>query len=118
MRLSVCLFYQGSWQLIFHPSRTVPTTPAALGMHLTMYGLIHRDRKATACGDGGFRLKPTRAYAGKRYCCYMTAGALFQQPSPDSIAECSGINVFAFDYHGFGQSAAAHPSELRTEPGY
>ena len=26
------LFYQGQWQLIFHPSRTITTTPASLGL--------------------------------------------------------------------------------------
>src|ERR1700761_3186881 len=31
--LTICLlFYQGQWQIVFHPSRTIATTPATVGL--------------------------------------------------------------------------------------
>jgi uncharacterized protein len=108
------LFYQGSWQLIFHPAHTISATPRSVGL---AYDDIRFDFTETG--------KPQLSGW------WIPAGADAQYPDrtilllhdgrgslSDSVAQIQalhalGINIFAFDYRGFGQSANMHPSEER-----
>jgi pimeloyl-ACP methyl ester carboxylesterase len=111
------LFYQGQWQLLFHPSRTISATPGSAGLP---FEEVHFD--VTDAGlpqlDGWWIPASPQAK-------YVTATVLYLHDARGSLSDCvpalatlhsAGINVFAFDYRGFGRSAGSHPTErLATE---
>jgi uncharacterized protein len=114
--LSLCLlFYQGQWQVLFHPSRTVTTTPATLGLRFD-------DVRFDATEDGVLQLDGwwIPAPAGGRY---SNSTLLYFHGAHGSLSDSAaklktlhelGINIFAFDYRGFGRSSDTHPSEERV----
>lgn len=106
------LFYQGQWQLLFHPSRTITETPADVG-------LPYKDIRFDVTDNGEPRLDGwwIPAEAGSK-----DAGdaILYLHGASGSLSSCVaelaelhalGINVFAFDYQGFGRSVGRHPTE-------
>jgi hypothetical protein len=106
------LFYQGQWQLIYHPSRKISATPATAGLP---FEEIHFDVNDAGQPqlDGWYLPAPP----GSKY---VTATVLYLHDARGSLSDClpaittlrtTGINVFAFDYQGFGRSAGAHPTE-------
>lgn len=106
------LFWQGQWQLVFGPPQPVRVTPAVSGLN---YEDIHFDATET----GILQLNGWWIPAGSSS---VLAGdtILFLRDGSgslsDSVAQLDalhalGINVFAFDYRGFGSSAKKHPSE-------
>ena len=113
--LTLCLlFWQGSWQLLYHPTSAVTRTPASLGLAF--------DSVAFAATDAGVpRLKgwwipagPNGAYA--RYTVLYLHGQKGNLgDTVDALAalHAVGVNILAFDYRGYGQSEFAHPSEVR-----
>lgn len=115
--LTFCLlFWQGQWQILFHPSRTITSTPASIGIH---YDEIRFD--ATETGELQLTGWWIPAEPGSRYS-RMTV--LYLHDGSGSISDSVpylplfqevGINLFLFDYRGFGQSKDAHPSEARLK---
>jgi hypothetical protein len=111
--LALCLlFWQGSWQLLYHPSRAVAKTPASAGLSF--------DRVAFAVTDAGTpRLKGwwiPAAQGSQRG--RLTVLVFHGQDGDlgdtvDTLAElhAAGVNVFAFDYRGYGESQFVRPSE-------
>ena len=112
---ALCLmFWQGSWQLLYHPASAVTRTPASAG-------LDYNDVGFATTGTGMPRLKGwlVPAAPGAPFSSY-TALYLHDATgnlgdSVDNLARlhAAGINVFAFDYRGYGQSVFVHPSEAR-----
>jgi pimeloyl-ACP methyl ester carboxylesterase len=106
------LFYQGSWQLIFHPSRSVAANPASLNIP---YEEIKFDYTET--GKSQLTGWWIPAGADARYAANTILylhdghGSLGNTLSQLQTLHALGINLFAFDYRGFGQSADLHPSE-------
>ncbi|MBW4043565.1 MAG: alpha/beta hydrolase [Acidobacteria bacterium] len=102
------LFYQGSWQLIYQPSHTITTTPATAGI---AFNSIRFD--ATETGElllAGWWTPAVNAP--------LTVVLLHDEHGSISAVSGrveelhrAGVNVLAFDYRGFGQSAPLHPSE-------
>ncbi len=111
--LSFCLlFYQGQWQLVLHPVRTSsnPGSIAGVPYELIRFG---PDESATPQLAGWW----IPADPGTRYA---HATILFLPDGNGSLADSIptlaslhnlGLNVFAFDYRGYGQSAALRPSQ-------
>ena len=111
--LTLCwLFYQGQWQLVLHPTRTSanPTSIAGIPYELIRFG---PDESATAQLTGWW----IPSDPGSRYA-HITI--LFLADGNGSVADSIptlaslhnlGINVFAFDYRGYGQSAATRPNQ-------
>ena len=106
------LFYQGQWQLLYHPSRTVSTTPATAGMQ---FDEVHFD--VNNAGQPQLDGWWIAANPGARY---VPSTVLYLHDARGSLSDCLpalamlhsvGIGVFAFDYRGFGHSAGAHPTE-------
>jgi pimeloyl-ACP methyl ester carboxylesterase len=106
------LFWQGQWQLIYHPSRIVSKTPASAGL---AFDEIHFDVNDAGRPqlDGWY----IPAAAGSKYA---SATILYLHDARGSLSDAVpallhlhelGVNVFAFDYQGFGLSSGAHPSE-------
>ncbi len=111
--LTFCLlFYQGQWQLVLHPTRTTASPASIEG---ASYELIHfnPDESATPQLTGWW----IPSEPGGRY---SRITALFLADGNGSLVDAIptlaslhnlGINVFAFDYRGYGQSVHARPGE-------
>ncbi len=111
--LTFCLlFYQGQWQLVLHPTRTAasPISIAGVPYELIRFG---PDESAIPQLTGWW----IPSDPGGRYS-HLTV--LFLADGDGSLADSVptlaslhnlGINVFAFDYRGYGQSAAIRPSQ-------
>jgi len=109
------LFYQGQWQMLFHPSRAITTTPAFAGL---LFEEIHFD--VTDAGnprlDGWWIPASPGVSGGNGTILYLHgAGGDLSDCVPDLAAlHQLGVNVFAFDYQGFGRSVGRHPTERLT----
>jgi pimeloyl-ACP methyl ester carboxylesterase len=111
--LTICLlFYQGQWQLVLHPTRTTTSPQSIAG---TPYELIHFGPDESAIPQLTGWWIPS-APNGR----YANTTLLFLPGSDGSLADdiptlatlhSLGINVFAFDYRGYGQSAPTHPNQ-------
>lgn len=111
--LAICLlFYQGQWQLVLHPARTAARPQSIAGIP---YDLIHFSPDESAIPQLTGWWIPS-APNGR----YANTTALFLPGADGSLADAIptlaslqnlGINVFAFDYRGYGQSAATHPNQ-------
>ncbi|HVW78353.1 MAG TPA: alpha/beta hydrolase [Alloacidobacterium sp.] len=104
------LFYQGSWQLIFHPSRVVGTHPAVayeeIRFNYTETGKAQLvGWWAPAEADAPYKSRTIVLLHDGR-------GSLADVSSRMEMLHALGVNVFAFDYRGFGQSTELHPSEM------
>jgi pimeloyl-ACP methyl ester carboxylesterase len=111
--LTLCLlFYQGQWQLVLHPTRTTSSPSSIAGIP---YELIHfaPDESATPQLTGWW----IPSARGDRYA---HDTILFFPDGNGSLADAIptlanlhnlGLNVFAFDYRGYGQSAATRPNQ-------
>jgi len=111
--LTLCLlFYQGQWQLVLHPTRTSanPASIAGIPYEFIRFG---PDESATPQLTGWW----IPAAPGSRYA---PITILFLPDGNGSLANSIpilaslhnlGLNVFAFDYRGYGQSAPARPSQ-------
>jgi len=103
------LFYQGSWQLIFHPSRTVNARPNI------PYQEIQFDYTETGkpqLTGWWIPVETSARFAGNTILfLHDGRGSLSDAVAILESLHTLDINVFAFDYHGFGKSADLHPSE-------
>jgi hypothetical protein len=106
------LFWQGQWQLIFHPSHVVGKTPASDGL---AFDDIHFD--ATETGhtrlNGWWIPADTSLPHQHATILYLhDARGSLADALPDILAlHASGNDIFAFDPRGFGKSEWAKPSE-------
>jgi hypothetical protein len=111
--LVLCLlFWQGNWQLLYHPASTVAQTPASAGFAFDPIGFA-------VGADGVPQLSGwwIPAAQDSRYSRYTVLYLHGQNGNlGDTIPALAGlheggVSVFAFDYRGYGQSKHAHPSE-------
>ena len=106
------LFWQGQWQLIFHPSHVVANTPARDGVPFD-------DVRFDATEAGRTRLTgwwvPGNGQASgkRRIILYLhDARGSISDALPDILVlHALGEDVFVFDPRGFGKSEWAKPSE-------
>ncbi len=106
------IFYQNQAMLIFKPSHKITATPASAGMQ---YQEVSFDRAA----DGQPRLtgwwipaKKNAAHGGGTILYLHAAkGSLSDTVGQLAALHKLGVNVFAFDYQGFGKSAGPRPTE-------
>ncbi len=107
------LFWQGSWQLLYHPSAVVERTPASVGLAF--------DNVAFATTEDGIpQLKGwwiPAASSARNTVIYLHGadGNIGDTVSALAQLHTAGVNVLAFDYRGYGASAHAHPSEAHWE---
>lgn len=111
--LTFCLlFYQGQWQLVLHPTHSSAAPASIAG---TPYDLIHfgPDESATPQLTGWWIPAATGAP-------YAHLTVLFVPGSDGSLVDSvptlanlhnAGLNIFAFDYRGYGQSAPTRPNQ-------
>jgi uncharacterized protein len=126
--LTVCLlFYQGDWQLVLHPTHTIDRTPATANLS---YDPIHFDAaetgqprltawwipaQPTAPVSSQLSFQPIPKYAAYTILYLHDGSQSLSATLPTlTLLHQAGINIFAIDYRGFGQSdASAHPTEAR-----
>ena len=106
------LFWQGQWQLVFKPSRAITSTPASIG-------LAFEDIQFDATETGILQLHGWWLPASTptvRTLLVMHDGSGSMSSTLPQLQALHGLemNVFAFDYRGFGKSANLHPSEAST----
>lgn len=113
--VTLCLlFWQGSWQLLYHPKAAVTRTPASAGIDFDAL-------RFAATDTGRLRLQGwyIPAAANARFARYTVLYLHGQNGNlgntVDTLAALHniGVNVFAFDYRGYGKSEFAHPGEAR-----
>jgi uncharacterized protein len=106
------LFYRGQWQLVLHPTRTTSAPASIAG---APYELIHfgLDETATPQLTGWWIPAPPNARYAQSTILFLRGGESSLASDTQTLAALHnlGINVFAFDYRGYGQSADAHPSQ-------
>jgi hypothetical protein len=108
------LFWQGSWQLLYHPSSAITRTPASVSLPFNPVGFATTE-------SGQPRLKgwwipaAQDAPLSRFTVLYLHGQNGNLGNSVDTLANLHavGLNVLAFDYRGYGQSQFAHPSEAR-----
>src|SRR6185437_11940274 len=106
------LWYQGQWQLVLHPSRTVATTPASVGLKFTE--LHFADDAAgqpqlfgwliPASGDTATPSAPTVLFL------HGADGSIANSLPSALTLHNAGLNVLLFDYRGYGRSIGRHPT--------
>ena len=104
------LFWQGSWQLLYHPTSPVTRTPASVNLAFDPVGFDPTDTGAPQL-QGWWIPAP------------LSPLHRALPPRPERKSErhnrrprqlhAANVSILAFDYHGYGESVFAHPSEAR-----
>ncbi len=113
--LSLCLlFAQGQWQLLYRPSAAVRSTPASLGLGFTEVR-FGTSETGVAELSGWWLPAATGSGLASTTIVYLHDGAGSLSEALPELARIHalGCSVFAFDYRGYGASAAARPSEAK-----
>jgi uncharacterized protein len=107
------LFWQGQWQLVFKPSLTVTATPASVGLK---YDEIRFDSTETGVLelDGWWIPADGSASTSTLLLLHDGSGSLSDTLPQLQALHRLGLNIFAFDYRGFGKSVNIHPSQAST----
>jgi hypothetical protein len=104
------LFWQGSWQLLYHPTSTVARTPASIGLAFDSVSFASNDAGVPQL-QGWWIPSSTARYTVLHL--HGQAGNLGDTLDALADLHASGLNILAFDYRGYGQSHFEHPSEAR-----
>lgn len=105
------LFWQGSWQLLYHPTSAVTRTPASVNLPFESVGF-----DTTASGEPQLRGWWIPASVQERDTVVFLHGETGNLgDTVDMLVplHAAGLNLFAFDYRGYGQSHFVHPNETR-----
>lgn len=103
------LYYQGQWQIVLHPSRTVAATPASLGLNFTE---LHFDDDATGQPQLDGWLIPEATSSAPTVLFLHSADGSIADDLPRALTlHNAGLNVLLFDYRGYGRSTGKHPTE-------
>jgi uncharacterized protein len=108
------LFWQGSWQLLYHPTATLARTPVSVNLPFESVGFA-----TTASGNPQLRgwWIPASTSQPRYTVLYLHQASGNLADTVDDLARLHalGLNIFAFDYRGYGQSVFLHPSEARWQ---
>jgi uncharacterized protein len=109
------LFWQGQWQLVFKPSRTITATPATAGMKFDEISFDATETGILQLNGWWIPAEHDAPYAADTLLLLHNGSGSLSDTLPQLEALHNlGINVFAFDYRGFGKSLNVHPSEAST----
>lgn len=107
----VCfLFWQGSWQLLFHPSHVLRATPQSLSI---AFQPVRFDASETGVTQlDGWWIPTDASLPHKTILVLHGANGNIGDTLPlDAFLHQQHLNVLAFDYRGYGESAGRKPSE-------
>jgi uncharacterized protein len=105
-----CLvFWQGSWQLLYHPRSPILRTPGERGLAFDHIGFAASEAGIAEL-DGWW----IPSGAGDTVL-YFHGASGNMGDTVDALAQlhAARLSVFTFDYRGYGQSHFVHPSEAR-----
>jgi uncharacterized protein len=104
------LFWQGSWQLLYRPSSAVTRTPSSVNLPFESVGFA-----TNASGEPQLRGWWVPASQSRYTAIFLhgEAGNLGDSVGHFAPLHAAGLNIFAIDYRGYGQSRFIHPSEAR-----
>lgn len=111
---TVCVvFSRSQWQIVLHPSRSVATTPASLGLAFTEVHFAP-DASGQPQLDGWWI--PTdspspSSPAATAILLHGGSGSISNALPQARTLHVAHLNVLLFDYRGFGRSAGHHPTE-------
>jgi uncharacterized protein len=111
--LTLCfLFWQGSWQLLYHPTSPITRTPASVGVAFDPVGFATTEAGVPSL-KGWWIPAATDARYNRFTVLYLHSQTGNLGDAVDDLAALHGlgVNVLAFDYRGYGQSQFVHPSE-------
>jgi hypothetical protein len=106
------LFWQGSWQLLYHPASAITRTPATANLPFDPVAFAPDNSGVPQLTGWWIPAAPGAHYAHFTVL-YLHGqnGNLSDAVDDLTFLHAVGLNVFAFDYRGYGQSKPAHPSE-------
>jgi len=111
--LALCLlFWQGSWQLLYHPTAGGARTPASAGLAFSRVAFATTDIGIPRLKGWWIPAAPGAARA-RFTVIYLHGQDGNMGDTVDVLARLHGadVNVLAFDYRGYGDSQNARPSE-------
>jgi pimeloyl-ACP methyl ester carboxylesterase len=111
--LGLCLlFWQGSWQLLYHPAAVVTKTPNSAGLAFDPVAFAATDTGVTRL-KGWWIPAPQQSSLARFTVIYLHGQDGNLSDTVDALVRLHGIgvNVFAFDYRGYGASQFVRPSE-------
>ena len=128
--LTLCLlFWQGSWQLLYHPTATITRTPASAGIPYEPIKFAATETGTTQLtgwwvpytppihfvqnGSDSFTLAPPAKSSLTVLLLHDANGNLSSAVDTIAALHSQHLNVFAIDYRGYGQSLPAKPSEAQ-----
>jgi uncharacterized protein len=106
------LFWQGSWQLLYHPAAAITRTPSAAGLQFEPVAFADTEEGIPRLKGWWIAAAPDAAQ--NRYTVLFFHGPNGNlSNSVDAFARLHAIdvNLMAFDYRGYGQSQFVRPSE-------
>ena len=110
---SLCLlFWQGSWELLYHPSVAITRTPASAGLPFETVQFAAGDTGIPRLSGWWIAAEPEAPYRHFTFLClHDQKGNLSDTVDALARLHAIGVNVLAFDYRGYGQSQFVRPSE-------
>jgi hypothetical protein len=108
------LFWQGSWQLLYHPAAAVTRTPASAGLAFDAVGFAATDAGTPRLAGWWIAAAPDAKFARLTVLfLHGQDGNLGDTVEALARLHAAGVNVLAIDYRGYGQSQFVRPSEAR-----
>lgn len=108
--ITLCaLFYTEQWQLVLHPSRAVPQTPASHG--LSFQPLHFADDAAAQPQLTGWWIPSDLPSDPTVLMLHSQDGTMSNALPMANALHNARLNVLLFDYRGYGQSGGRHPTE-------
>lgn len=106
------LFWQGSWQLLYHPESVVRRTPSTAGLAFDEVGFAATDAGTPRLAGWWIAAAPGAKFA-RITVLYLHGQDGNLADTVDALVRlhAAGVNVLAFDYRGYGQSQFVRPSE-------
>jgi pimeloyl-ACP methyl ester carboxylesterase len=104
------LFWQGSWQLLYHATFAVAHTPSEIGLAYDPVEFASTDTGIPQL-RGWWIPAPSARYTVLYL--HDQAGNIGDTLNALADLHASGLNVLVFDYRGYGQSKFERPSEAR-----
>ena len=111
--LTLCvLFWQGSWQLLYHPTSALTRTPANVGLAFDPVTFATTEAGEPRLKGWWIPAAPDARYGGYTVLyLHGQKGNLGDSVDTLNSLHSLGLNILAFDYRGYGQSQFVHPSE-------
>lgn len=109
--LSICLLIdQGGWQLMLHPSAK-GDVPASLPAQVIRFDAVETGAPRLVA----WWLPAESGAPTPTTILYLHDGSVSLPATAESLSALhqAGVNIFAIDYRGYGQSAGPHPTERR-----